>query len=554
MARPKLSEMTLREKIGQTAMPGPGVVKSGVQRCGGYDKYFSEYPFNGLYADKSIVDKDGNSFASPKALSETFAAASSSLKIPLFISCDLEFGANGIFKELHGISTNLSVGAAKDKKLAEERSYMWARELKTFGVNWPFGPVGDMTSSFFSSNTTRCIASSDYAEVVADLYPHMIAGIQKAGMAATAKHFPGGYGGYRDGHFAATGGAKSLAKYDKEGFLKMWNEKYKPIWKAAVDAGVLSFMTAHGAEPAFDDSITRGTNIRPGSASSKVIDLLRKDLGFNGVIVTDAVSMRSLSSSFEYEDVYIECFNAGNDVILFVRDDYFEIMEKAVLDGRISMERLDASVERILDMKEKLGLFDGEVKADAPLTEEERNKFDEVNYTVSKKALTLIRNASGTIPFNPEKVKSVGIIRLAPHESFIPDLQAMVDEFEKRGINVEVIRNVRDKDVLRRLCDDHDILIYAAFLMPWKPAGMPFFAAGEDLSTLYHGLSIGAEKSVVASFGHPSIYYNYFENADMYINAYSSDAGTMRAFVDGILGEFEFTGKSPVALKPEFKF
>jgi len=551
MKKPNINKMTLREKIGQTAMPGPGVVRNGVVEHGGYTSYFKKFPFNGLYLDASALNNNGEPFASPREASQTFADASSELDIPLFISCDAEFGAQGIFPELHAVSANLSVGAAGNTKLAEERSYMWAKELKTLGVNWPFGPMGNMISSFFSSSTTRSIASSDHADVVAELFPYMIKGVQKAGVAACAKHFPGGFGGYRDGHFAATGTTKSLKNLDKDAYMKKWNEKYRPIWKAAVDAGALTFMTAHGAMPAVDDSVTRGVNLRPGSASKKVVSLLRDDLGFDGVIVTDAVSMRSLSSSFDYDDIYIECFNAGNDVILFVRDDYFEIMEKAVNDGRITMERLDESVKRVLDLKEKLGLFDGDIKPCEPLTEEENAYFDKINYDIAKSALTLVRNENNMLPFNPENVKNVTIINISPYKPFMNDIEHMKKAFESYGIRVNVMEYVKTKEQLKELSQTEDIIVYACYMSKSRPQGMSFYGTPEDMSTLFHSLSYGADKTVIASFGQPSIYYNYFESCDAFINAYSPDVGTMRAFVDGVLGKFEFTGKTPVSLYPE---
>ncbi len=552
MKRPKLSEMTVREKIGQTAMPGPGVVRAGVVEYGGYINYLTKFPFCGIYLDRSILNNDGNPFESPRQVSETLAHTSNNINIPLFVSADAEFGAQGIFPSLHAVSTNLSVGAANDPELAMERSYMWARELKTMGVNWPFGPVGDIAGGFFSSSTTRRMADAEHSDIIENLFPHMIKGVQKAGMAATAKHFPGGFGGgYRDGHFASTGTVKALKKLNKEEYMAKWNAKCRPIWKAAVEAGAMSFMMAHGAMPAMDDSITRGVNIRPGSASKKVVGLLRDDIGFDGVIVTDAVSMRNLSSAFEYEDIYVECFNAGNDVILFVRDDYFEIMEKAVADGRVTMERLDESVKRVLDLKEKLGLFDGEIKPEDGLTEEENNYFDEVNYGIAKSALSLVRNEGNMIPFDANKVKNVTIINISPYKPFMDDIQHMKAAFEKRGARVNVVEYIKTKEQLKELSETEDIIVYACYMAKSRPQGMSFYDSKEDMSTLFHSLSHGAEKTVVASFGQPSIYYNYFESADAFINAYSPDIGTMRAFVDAVYGEFECKGECPVALYPD---
>ena len=541
MARPKLKEMTLREKVGQTGMPGPGEVRRGVQRFGGYDAYFKQYPFCGLYVDSTITDNDGNKFDSPASVAQTLCDASNKGKIPLFISCDFEMGANHMFPELHRLTSNMSLGAALSKELAYERGYLWAKEMKSLGINWPFGPVGDLLGNFFSTSGVRCM--SDRTEVVTEIFPCLIKGIQDAGVAGNAKHFPSGSRDYRDTHFCSA--INNSSRED-------WEMRMKPVWKSAIDAGVLTFMIGHSAFPAIDPSITRGKNIRPASASSRVNDLLRKDLGFDGVVVTDAVSMKGLAASFDHDDIYIECFNAGNDVILFVHDDYIDIMERAVLDGRVSMERLDESVNRILDLKEKIGLFDGDARPAPMLTEKEKKRFDDVNYNIAKRALTLLNNESGSLPFDKEKVKKVTIIGISPDRPFLDSLSVMAEAFREKGIRANVIENIESKEALKKLAETEDIIIYACCLAQGFLKGMPFYSAPENLLTLFDSLAFGAEKTVIASFDVPSIYYNYFESSDMYINAYSSDAGTMKAFVDGILGEFEFTGKSPVALEPKF--
>jgi len=224
-------------------------------------------------------------------------------------------------------------------------------------------------------------------------------------------------------------------------------------------------------------------------------------------------------------------------------------MEKAVLDGRISMERLDESVERILRFKESLGLFEKTELAPA-LTDAENDAFDAVNYEIAKSSLTLINNSLNTIPFDPKKVKSAIIVAYSPYEPFVEGAGVMADELERRGIKTDIVTAFDTKEELEEAAKKYDIIIYATYLAMSQPTGMPFFS--KSFSTLFNAFSYGAEKSVAASFGAPSIYYNYFETASAFINAYSMDKSTMRAFIGGILGDFEFTGKSPVALKPSF--
>lgn len=540
MAMPTISNMTLRQKIGQTGMPGPRSLWYGVKRCGGYDKYFKEYPFAGLYVNGDIgqvmmygnTGNDGTPI--PEAFSRLMLEASDACGIPLLVTCDAEYGAKRLCSDLHRISAMMSVAAADSRELAYLRSYYYAKELRTCGVNWAFSPVCDLVSNFFSMSV-RCL--SDQPDAGINLLPDIIRGYQDAGVAATAKHYPGDKGDYRDPHISTT--TNKLTREE-------WDDSCRKIWQTAIDAGVESIMVAHAAFPAVDPSYARGRIPRPATASKKIIDILRKEMGYEGVILTDAVSMKGIASAFDHEDVYIECFNAGNDLILFCHDDYIDVMEKAVLDGRISMQRLDESVERILCLKEKLGLFE-ERKPDKPLSPEENKAFEQVNYEVGKRAITLLNNVNNMIPFDARSVKKVAIITLSNEEAFSSDLSAMVQAFQDRGIQATVLERLESKDQLKELSETQDMIIYACFLRG------TFYSGPEEKSTLMNGLSYGSEKSVVVSFCTPSVYYNYFESVDAYLNAYSSDAGTMRALVDGILGDFVFTGKSPVELMPKFQ-
>ena len=536
MKKPTLESLTLRQKIGQTGMPSPRARWFGVDKYGSHAKYFEKYPFTGLYIGgtlKGFLGKDENYEDTPEGCSRAMIEASEACGIPLLVSCDSEHGAKNMWEDYHRISTMMSVGAAASNELAYQRSYYYARELKSIGVNWAFSPVCDLVQSFLSLNVRRM---SDKNDVIVKLIPDLIRGYHDAGIAMTTKHFPGTMGDFRDSHVSNTMNKQTL---------EQWYDTYFPIWKKAVESGTDAFMVGHVAFPAMDSSYSRGKTPRPSSASKKVVSVLRDELNFKGVIVTDAVSMKGIASALDHEDIYIECFNAGNDIILFCHDDYIDVMEKAVLDGRVSMERVNESCQRVLDLKEKLGLFDQREPA-APLTEEENKAFDAVNYKVAQEALTLVNNADGRIPFQADKIKKVAIINISAEKDFWTDLQEMGKAFESRGIQATMLECLESKEQIEQLSKTHDLIVYACF-----NKGMTFHG-GIERRSLASGLAYGAEKSVVASFGSPSVYYNYFEASDAYINAYSSDAGAMRAFVDGILGDFPFTGKSPVNLQPPF--
>lgn len=538
--RPKIEEMTLREKIGQTGMPSPTHLREGVLACGSYAAYFKKYPFCGFYMSKNDIKPNGEKFANAEESRIMFYEASKELPIPLIVAGDCEFGASRLFADLHTISSNMLLGAARKGELAYKRSYYWAREMLSAGVNWPFGPVVDLHTNFFATSGIRRIGKD--AELVAELVPYIIRGIHDAGCATSAKHFPGASNDYRDSHFSPNVNTISKEKWYANDFK---------VWKAAVDAGAMSLMTGHSHIPAFDDSCARGDIPRPATASKKIIDLARVDLNYDGVMITDAVNMKSLAAAFEHEDVYIECFLAGHDIILFTDNDYIDVMEKAVLDGRITEAQIDEACRRVLDLKEKIGLFDNKPMG-KPLTAEENADFEQTLYEIAKNGMTLITNRGNMIPFDPNKVKKVTIINVAPDEQFQNDLRFMKEAFEKRGIQVDLLERLRNKAQLKEMSETSDIIVYACYLASSRPVGMSVYSRPVEMNTLFHSLSYGATKSVCVSFGTPSIYYNYFECADVFINAYSDDKGSFQAFVDGILGDFSFVGKTPVPLKPAF--
>ena len=248
-------------------------------------------------------------------------------------------------------------------------------------MNNPFGPVVDLSPNFFSTTQRRISNSHEINQKVEEA---LIRGIQDAGLAACAKHYPGMGKDYRNAHFSNSTDGRSREEWYRHDF---------PIWKTAVDQGVMSILTNHHEIPCLDDTILPGGQGIPATASKKAMDVLREECGFQGVLYTDAVNMKGMASLYEHDDVYIQSFKAGHDIILFVHNDYIDVMEKAYNEGRITMEEIDAAVTRVLDMKEKLGLFNGPLSLD-PLTPEENAEFDRVLYDLSKTAQTLVRNQS----------------------------------------------------------------------------------------------------------------------------------------------------------------
>ncbi len=566
MKKPLLSELTLREKVGQMLNAHQWDVNR-VSRGEDWKtlrtveekKALLEYEKFGTInampgaANRGLNDRLGdNQFLNPNGrvrwgegsrehgleLEEQAALYN---KIPHLVTADAEReGAGTLYDDLTTTCCPLAIGATNDEDLAYELGAAIARELRCVGINWRWAPVVDIHSRF-SASITRSYTPDDAEKMIRIANAH-IKGVQSQGVAATAKHFPGNDGlEYRDGHFSPG---------NNESTLEEWWACQGKIFQAVIDAGVYAIMTTHSGFPAVDDEIINGNYI-PVTLSKKVTtDLLKEKMGFKGVVITDSIEMNSLLSLLPYEELVVRMVNAGNDVILGPFLGTGDIIIKAVEEGKIKESRIDDACQRVLDMKEKLGMFEEGYRGMCYLSEDEAPKTRRVNEKIAEKAITLIRDRNNLMMQDMSNIKKVSVICSTHAEDFFDiDLVALKEEFEKRGIEVYMQRRLKGNEELERIAEDSDLIIYAAYVDQHCPYGNPSLF-GEECKTYLYAFTSGKEKSIGISFGYPYIHYDIMENADCFINAYGKSPELMKATVRCILGEIPFKGESPVKLEP----
>lgn len=562
MKKPLLSEMTLREKIGQCLL---------VYQWDIYGKVEADYDFSkssieeviaihekeqfgvifgeqiGIYcADPDNANDYNFGLANqykvrvPSASYKKFMEKQSSyLKYPPLIPGDFTNGGANVFEDLSTTCNAPAIGAADSEELTYELAANVGKELRCAGVNWRWYPVVDLGNRN-STSIMRTFAPDDVDRNVklASAYIH---GMQSAGVAACAKHFPGpDRNSSRDSHFTSTMNTATMEDW--------WSEQGQ-VFQRVIDSGVYSVMISHTAFPAADDTKINGKYI-PSTLSKKIItDLLKEKMGFKGVVVTDGITMAGLYSLLPYEELIVGLINAGNDVILGAKLPSGDILEKAVLDGRIPMSRIDDACQRVLDMKEKLGLFE-EGHNDLPYKAEDIvPQTKKISAEIARRSMTLVRDRNNLLPVDKSKIKKVSVIVSSHKETFIDSLKHMKAAFEERGIEVYMQRRLKSTPELEKIAKDSDLIIYAAYVGPHCPKG-GLRLYGEECETFYHAFNYGKERSIGVSFGYPYIHYDIMENADAFINAYGASADAQRAFVEAILGEIELSGKSPVLLQP----
>lgn len=542
--KPLLSELTLREKIGQTAL-GRAMNKDLLD--------LEKYPYGFIWTLGNIEmgvinmdDKAGKEVTNRKKWLSFLRDMSTKTKVPVVAGMDCMRGITASFSEFPFIMDPVTMGATDSEEIAFEAGTLRADHLKLVGTNWLWSPEVDLPNRMSMISLGR--RYSDDPEKLMRLAIADMKGIQSRRCAATVKHFPGADGlEYRDSHTSQT---MLLHSYDE------WMERQGKLFQQMIDAGVDSVMVAHRAFPGCDDSKVNG-KYRPATVSHKLVtEVLKGEMGFKGVVITDGITMKGLVNMFDGDmnRVYVEAIKAGNDVVLGVLDGYFEAIESAVQSGEIPESRIDDACQRVLDLKEKLGVFEDGYQI---AVEDEKSFTDVVRRTevfnkkVAERSLSLVCDKHDLFPLNREQVHNVAIIYTGYHDEPYENLSFMAKAFEERGAKVHIQRSFEDNykwEEVQKLDAENELLIYAGHIMRGC-GGLPTFR-GEEVWVFEKALVAGAEKSVGIGLGSPFMYFDFFINFPAFINAYNHSRFTMEALVAAMYGEIPFAGVEPYELYP----
>lgn len=532
--KPQLSELTLREKIGQTAIMQISLFMNQEN----LKEYLEANPIGNLWHTgnwcmntTNLTGIAGGTLRDSEYYRKWCLGVRDLLKIPPFIGGDPV--GTGFATNTRELVNAPSVAATSSEELAYRYGQMQARTAKSVGINHCYGTVVDIYSRFCSVGIMRAL--SDEPETLKKLAAAMIKGMQSEGVMDTIKHFPGSDAKeFRDYHFAPHIINMSLDE---------WKKTQGAVFQKMIDEGASSVMISHASFPAVD-SHKFGATYRPSTISYNVITkLLKEEMGFDGVVVTDSIDMGALVAACpDTNDLYVELLNAGNDLLINIKSyDYIDIIEKAVKDGRIAESRIDDACRRVLNMKEELGLFDDPEELTYDGLADEISEF---NRTVAEKALTLECDIENRLPLDKDSIKNVTIIYSGHSDAAFEALNSMKDSFEKRGMKAKLQRKLASLEEMKQIDDESDLIIYAGFLGTHEPMGASSFY-DDECATFFYAFTSGKEKSIGVSLGSVYVYYDFYANADTFVHAYSLSEESMEAFVKGIFGEIPFKGTMP---------
>ena len=277
-------------------------------------------------------------------------------KIPLLVASNIEAGGNGACSDGTHVATPLQTASTPDTDAAREMGLVGARESRALGCNWAFTPIVDIHSNWRNTVIATRAFGNDHETVITYAQAYCDGVREGAGdrpMALCMKHFPGDGRDERDQHVVTSYNDCSVEE---------WDASYRKIWEWGIAAGIESIMVGHIMLPAYSRKLRpdiSDADILPATVAAELLtDLLRNDLGFNGVILTDASIMVGLTSALPRSRQVVQAITAGCDMILFFRnhDEDFGFVRDAIRSGEITAERLDDALTRILGLKAKLGL------------------------------------------------------------------------------------------------------------------------------------------------------------------------------------------------------
>lgn len=466
-------------------------------------------------------------------------------KVPVIVSGDTEHGPNSLTNCSTILPDAMAWGACDDEKLIEEGGKITAQICRKNGMHWSFSPVVDILFNQHSPTGTRAISDSPTQVVkIAGAY---LRGLQKEGYkAASCKHFPGEGLDDRNAHFCTTVNPLSREK---------WMDTYGYVYKEMFKENPGSIMVGHTALPAFqsENEYDDIMGYKPATISYDIITkLLREELGYDGCVVSDALSMVGVAAYIPEEALPVEFIKAGGDMALFAEPSYFTYIKNAVLDGTISMDRLKQSVRRILKLKESVGLLDSK-----DIEVEVTGDIEKIAIEIAEKSIKIVRNTDNVIPVDVKEGDHVLICNLfcidKVDNTIYDGLEHIKNAFNKRGIETTVLINPLHREVERVINEKQPTCVLVNSRHSYNDSsGNSMHITWDNIMTFWRGLIFKHPKVVFSSLGDP---YKLYELPFLktYINTFSTTKESQEALVKVILGEIDAKGKNPVEFDGYFK-
>ena len=465
-------------------------------------------------------------------------------RIPLLIAQDMEWGPGMRIEHTTTLPRTMALGATRDVTLAYMAGYVTGAEARALGTHQVFAPVADVNNNPFNP-IINVRSFGEKPDLVADLASAFARGVQEAGAISTAKHFPGHGDTATDSHAALpilSFGMDRLETVELVPFRRLVND------------GIMSVMTGHLAFP----KVEADSRV-PASLSPRVTTgILREELDFSGLIVTDALDMAGVTANFSTGDTAVRAVKAGADMLLLSEDPYAAraAILRAIAGGEISEDRIDDSVRRILRAKAWVGLNED------PITDPEavRRRVGSdphlaVSETIARRSLTLLRNEGNLLPIrDAERILVVTLSDGADPSTgnyFASQLRRSAGQARIDTYLLDDRSQPADYDEISARASSYDVVVVPAFVFVRSWSGR-INLAQKNLDFL-NALAAGDTPVALVSFGNPYIVIG-LEQPDVYIAAYGASNSSQRAVADALFGRAGFEGRLPITIPDTYEF
>lgn len=483
-------------------------------------------------------------------------------KLPLFIAANCDDGGIGAVPEGTFVATQAECGAGEGTDNAYHLGYVAGKEASAIGCNWMFNPVVDVYQNWRNTIVNTRSFGSD-PDMIIDNARAYIKGIKDANpnMACTAKHFPGDGVEELDQHLVM--GVNNLS-------VEKWEKSFGKVYRTLIDEGLESIMVGHISLPEMSRKLVPGIedkDIKPATLAKELLtDLLREDMGFNGVVITDASHMVGMSATSKREDAVPGAIIAGCDMFLFANDveEDISFVKKAYEEGKLTEERLNDALHRIIGMKAHLNL--NTENRNIP----EKSELDcigcEEHHAYAEAAadtcITLVKDTIKAIPVNVEEKKRVFLVYVGSTPTTKgytgdPVKQVVIEELERAGFDVDVCPSYHDLEVENGVSPMN-------FVKMLNHSPRADFIANHDLALVVinvkgyaqenevrvrwscnHSMELPWYNEEVTTIGMSLNYTNHLIDVPQihtFINAYAPKREHIRAAIEKMTGKSEFKG------------
>lgn len=471
----------------------------------------------------------------------------SNSKIPAFVAANCDAGGNGACTDGTYIASAAQVEATGSEKVAYNVGLVSGREATAIGVNWNFDPCADILFNWRNTIiNTRAYGTN--AESVIKYTSAYIKGLRESNIASCVKHFPGDGTEERDQHLLL--GVNELS-------VEEWEDSFGKVYRHAIDEGVMTIMAGHIALPAYQKKLVPGLedqDILPATLAPELITtLLKEQMGFNGLVITDASHMIGLASAMKRKDYVPRAIAAGCDMFLFFNDleEDFEFMLNGYREGVITEARLQDALERILGLKAALRLHQAQKNNELlPKREDLKVIGCEEHLEFAREAadlgITLVKNTKHELPIKPSTHKRIKLYTLygemgGAFNANRNSEKIIIEELERVGFEVTLHEDIqRAKGKTVEFAENYDAALVFADVQGYATENnvrirwgaptsnqIPWYV--HEVPTVFISLNFTTHLTDV-----PMV--------KAYINAYKNTREIIRQTISKMMGDSEFKG------------